>query len=410
MDIGSLIAAALLSLGLLGADAVINAGNVIFQVAVTKRLAERGYTPAVVDSLLDSDLKEVVEFRSMVHRTRVRSAEQKSIVGAVADSLNLKDVTAAFQSEFGLDSIRLTGSLMDGDTGEFRFILGGTSLHVGKFTIDMTSRDKQTLPEFLNDVSGSIATHLEPYAVAVDKFRVLQRKNKYLENDGDHEEFQAFVIEQIKLETNEGGTTDDRAAFFNLLGMVSLLYHAHDCAKLQFEQAVKADPALGVPELNLALLALVERHFDEAVKRALAAERAPEMRSEPFLVANARTLVGLALWGKGDLRGAAEQFRTAVTIYPGAMWGYLYWSELEGSLGNKDSQALLAERAEHNLQFFESYPEVALMYARVDPSAAFRFSRVDTARARHLDDLQPARAEQSEEDELMAAPHTCAKI
>ena len=48
MDIGSLIAAALLSLGLIGTDAVLNAGNVVFQVGVTKKLADKGYTPAVV--------------------------------------------------------------------------------------------------------------------------------------------------------------------------------------------------------------------------------------------------------------------------------------------------------------------------------------------------------------------------
>jgi len=246
--------------------------------------------------------------------------------------------------------------------------------------------------------------------VAVQKFHVLQRKNKYTDKDSDHEAFQAFVLDQISLETNEGGPTDDRAAFFNLLGMASLLYHEHDCAKQQFEQASKADPELGVPELNLALLALVEKRFDEAVQRALAAEQAREMRGEPFLVANARAVIGLALWGKGDLHGAATQFHTAVDIYPSSMWGYFYWSELMASLGNKDSAALLAGRAEHNLQFFESYSEVALMYARVDPTADFRFSRVDILRARHLSDLEPSRSEESEQDEIIAAPHTCPKL
>ena len=407
MDIGSLIAAALLSLGLIGADAVVNGGNVVFQVEVTKRLADKGYTPLVVDALLDSDLKSVVEFRSIVHRTRIRSAENKSIVGALAEALNLKDVTGAFQSEFGLDSIRLIGSLMDGQTGEFRFILGGQSLHTGKFAVDMTSKDKQTLPDFLDEVATTIATHLEPYAVAIEQFHILQRKNKYLEDDADHAAFQAFVIDQVNQETEDSGSNDDRAAFYNLLGMASLLYHEHDCAKLQFERAVKTDPRLGIPELNLAVLALAERRFDDAIRLATSAENNSRLPDKAFLTANTRTVIGLAWWGKGDARAAAEQFRLAVTAYPGSMWGYFYWSELLATVGDKDSAAVLAARAEHNLQIFESYTEVALMYVRIDPAHGFRLSRVDIARTRHLSDLQPDPKELNDQDAIAATTHTC---
>jgi hypothetical protein len=389
MDIGSLIAAALLSLGLIGTDAVLNAGNVVFQVGVTKKLVERGYTPLVVDALLDGDLREIVEFRSIVHQTRIRSADQMSIVGALAASLNLKDVTSAFQSEFGLDSIRLTGSLMDGETGEFRFILGGDSVHTGKFTIDMTSEPRETLPEFLQQAATAIATDLEPYAVAVDKFHTLQRKNQYLESDKDHDEFQSFVAAQMKKTVENATNEDNRAVLYNLLGMASLLYHEQACSKQQFERAAATDPELGVPLLNLSVLALTERRFDDAIHLAGMAESTHDLRPVPFLVANARTVVGLALWGKNDLPGAAAQFRIAATIYPGSMWAYYYWSLLESSIDNKDSAAMLLARAEYNLQIFESYPEVALQYVKLDPTANFGFTRVDILRARHLSDLAP---------------------
>src|SRR5579859_2077326 len=217
MDIGSLIAAALLSLGLIGADAVVNAGNVVFEVGVTKKLADRGYTPAVVDTLLDNDLKEIVEFKSIVHQTRIRSADQKSIVGSIAEAMSLRDVTGAFQAEFGLDSIRLTGSLMDGETGEFRFMLGGESVHTGKFGIDRTSGPKETLRTFHQAVADEIAVHLEPYAVAIEKFNVLQRKNKYLQDDADHAAFQAFVAEQLTKSAQAINTEDNRAVLYNLL-------------------------------------------------------------------------------------------------------------------------------------------------------------------------------------------------
>lgn len=389
MDIGSLIAAALLSLGLIGTDAAINAGNIIFEVGVTRKLADRGYTAPVVDALLDNDLKQIVEFRSMVHRTRIRSADQKSIVGSIAESLSLKDVTAAFQAEFGFDSIRLVGSLMDGETGEFHFLLAGDSQHTGKFAIDMTSGDNQPLPAFLHDVAEAIAKRLEPYAVAVEKFNALQRKDQHTQNDADHESFVRYVTRQLKNESDSGSEGDDRAAFYNLLGMASLLYHEHACAAQQFGQAARSDPALGVPQLNLALLALVDRHFDDALRLSVAAMQAPEVARQPFLLANVHTIAGLALWGRQDPAGAAAQFRAAVTAYPGSMWGYFYWSELEKILGNADSADLLRSRAEYNLAVFESYPEVALMYVRLYPEDGFRFTRVDIQRAHHLSDLEP---------------------
>lgn len=410
MDIGSLIAAALLSLGLIGTDAAINAGNVTFEVGVTRKLADRGYTTPVVDALLDNDLKQIVEFRSMVHRTRIRSADQKSIVGSIAESLSLKDVTAAFQAEFGFDSIRLIGSLMDGETGEFHFLLAGDSMHTGKFSIDMTSTENQTLPVFLHDVAQAIAGRLEPYAVAVEEFNTLQRKDQHTQNDADHEAFIKYVARELKKETGDGRDDSDRAAFYNLLGMASLLYHEHACAAQQFEQAARTDPALGVPQLNLALLALLDQHFDDALRLSVTAMGARELAAQPFLVANVHTIAGLALWGRQDPAGAAAQFHAAVTAYPGSMWAYFYWSELEESLGNRDSAALLRARAEYNMALFESYPEVALMYVRLYPDDGFRFTRVDIQKARHLSDLDDAapRAEPSARQMAEAGPtHEC---
>jgi hypothetical protein len=393
MDIGSLIAAALLSLGLIGTDAVLNAGNVVFQVDVTKSLTEKGYTSAVVDAMLDSDLREIVDFKSIVHRTKIRPADQKSVVGAIAESLNLKDVTSAFQAEFGLDSIRLTGSLMGGDDkgDTFRFLLGGESFHTGKFTIDLTSEPKESLPLFLSEVATAIAGDIEPYAVAIDEFHALQRKNAFLENDKDHDQFQDFVAVQIKKAIEDRSSEDNHAVFYNLLGMASLLYHEQNCSTQQFERAAAVDPELGIPLLNLATLALTERRFDDAIRFAGLAEETRVMREEPFLIANTRVVMGLALWGKNDLKGAAEHFHMAASVYPGSMWAYYYWGALQNSLGNKDSAAVLLARAEYNLQIFESYPEVALMYIKVDPTDNFNFTRVDILQARHLGDLDPVK-------------------
>src|SRR5580658_713453 len=111
MDIGSMIVAVLLSLGLIGTDAVLNSGTVKFDIQVTDDLAKRGYTVALVDALMDNDLKELVEFKSIVRPPTIRPTQTKSIVGAVADSLNLGGVTASFQNDLGLNPVTLSGSL-----------------------------------------------------------------------------------------------------------------------------------------------------------------------------------------------------------------------------------------------------------------------------------------------------------
>src|SRR6185437_3628719 len=169
MDLSSLLVAVLLSLGLIGTDAVINAGTISFNVQVTEDLSKKGYTPQLVDAMMDGYLREYVEFKSLAHPPQIRSAQDESVVSAIAGSVNLKGVTQAFQSDFGLNPVRITGSLMATGNDQFRFILTGTSTHTGLFVIDESSTG-QALPEFTESVAEVIVTRIEPYAAAIHKF------------------------------------------------------------------------------------------------------------------------------------------------------------------------------------------------------------------------------------------------
>lgn len=84
MDLGSLIVAALLSLGLIGTDAVINAGTIRFDIQVTDDLAKNGYTPQLVDAIMVNDLRALVDFQSIIRPPQIRTPEERSIVGAMA--------------------------------------------------------------------------------------------------------------------------------------------------------------------------------------------------------------------------------------------------------------------------------------------------------------------------------------
>ncbi len=394
MDLGSLIVAALLSLGLIGTDAVLNAGTINFDIQVTEDLTKRGFTPQLVDAMMDNDLKSLIDFRSIVHPPQIRSSQEKSVVGAVADSLNLKEVTTSFQSDFGLNPVRLSGSLMQSgkDGLQFRFILAGGSRHTGEFTIDEISGDR-SLPVFLEDMAMLVVARLEPYAAAISSFKLLSRRliNHTLQpgpaGKTEHDAFIAFIEKLTSSESGQEDSEVDHAAFHNLIGIVGLMMRESAQARESFKTAMILDPSLGIPAINLALCDVTERRFDDAIAVADEAMKVRAVRSVPYVLSTAITVRALAQWGKGDLQAASDSFLNAVKAYPGTLWGYFYWSELLKSAGNAKGAELLSQRAQENMNSAETYPEVAFMHIRIRTDAAFALQPIDLSGIRHPADI-----------------------
>ena len=390
MDIGSLIVAVLLTLGLLGTDAVINAGTIGFNIQVTEALAKQGYTPQLVDSMMDSYLREYVEFKSIVHPAVIRSAQEESVVSAIAGSLNLKGVTSSFQADFGLNPVRLTGSLMAAgkDDSELRFLLTGSSTHTGLFVIDRKS-EGLALPKFMEQIAEAIFSEIEPYAAAVHKFNRMASAIVSHDKDIGHEQLVAFINDRL---TNEAGKRDsdvDHAAFHNLLGITAMLFGDAKEAESEFRFAQTLSPEMGIPLLNLAVQYLSQQRFDEAMQLATAASTARDLRGKPFLLANAHMVKGMAQWGKADLAGASATFLAAVKANPRTMWAYFYWAEMLESVGNKKDADILRARAQHNINTFESYPEVCVLHLQILPAQKFALKPVDLGRTRHVAELLP---------------------
>ena len=388
MDLGSLIVAALLSLGLIGTDAVLNAGTVSFDIQVTEDLSKRGFTPQLVDAMMDNDLKGLVQFKSMVHPPQIRSSQQKSVVGAVADSLNLKEVTSSFQGDFGLNPVRLTGSLMQfgKDGQELRFVLAGELRHTGEFVIDETSGDRP-LPVFLQDMALRVVARIEPYAAAIHQFDLMSHSLVQHKPQSGHMQFKAYIEDLIGSEAGQQDSDLDHAAFHNLIGLSALMAHDPAQADAAFKMAAVLDPSMGIPLINLALNDLSLHRFDEAITLADSAMTLRRVRTTPYVLANAYTVKALALWGKNDLQGASEHFQAAVWTYPGSLWAYFYWAELLDSAGNAKDAQLLRDRAQHNLNTFETYPEVAFLHVRVLTGNGFALQPIDLGRVRHLAEI-----------------------
>lgn len=388
MDVGSLIVAILLSLGLIGTDAAINAGTIGFNIQVTEELAKRGYTSQLVDSMMDAYLREYVEFKSIVHPSQIRSSQQESVVSAIASSLNLKGVTTAFQSDFGLNPVRLTGSLMSTgpDGKELRFILTGESTHTGIFIIDRKS-DNETLPQFMEQVADAIVSEIEPYASAVHKFNAMANKVASHDPESGHDRLIAFINDRLTSEAGQRDSDLDHAAFHNLLGITAMIVGDTKEAEADFHMAQVLDPEMGIPLMNLAVQYISQQRFDEALELAAASATARDVRSVPFLLANAHMVEGLAQWGKKDFKAAAAAFLASAKTYPSTMWAYFYWAEMLDSLGNTTDGDILRARAQYNMGTFESYPEVCVIYFRVLPASNFALKAIDLSRMRHITEL-----------------------
>ena len=389
MDLGSLILAGFLALGMIGTDAVLNAGNISFDIQVTDDLTKKGYTPALVDAMMDNDLRELTNFQSIVRPPQIRSAQERSIVGAIADSLNLKGVTTAFQADFGLNPVRLAGSLMPygKDNQQLRFILAGNSRHTGEFIIDATSGDR-TLPVFLQDMGVQVVARLEPYAAAFHQFNLLSHGLVSHASVGITQAgFKAFIDELIVAEAGRPDSDLDRAAFYNLLGLTEMMTHNAALAEDDFKTALMLDPKLGIPAVNLSLEYVSQGRFDEAIAMADTAAASPSVRRVPYVISNAYTAKALALWGEHDLQGASDNFLASVRLHPGSLWGYFYWAELLDSTGNSKDATVLRMRAETNVDTTELSPEVAFPHVRVLTGANFALQPIDMSGLRHVAEI-----------------------
>jgi tetratricopeptide (TPR) repeat protein len=354
-------------------------------------------------------------------------SEEKNIVATLEEALNLKEMTLAIQTQFGLDPVRMYASLMISDeegklcgvdraTGEvkrslaapdptapapaapvastankrrFRFLASGSSDHTGPFVVDCTSTPGAELRDFVDVLALDIIGVLEPYAAAIAQFKTFHEQK--MSGGGDIRVLRAVVERRLKRELAGGGDNEiDVAALYNLMGISYLMMRDTKEAVAQFERASEYAPEFGLADLNFALLRVMEKRPDDALALTAKAIRAPIIAASPVLIANVHTVEALALWQKGDHAGASANLLRAVQSYPGSFFAYYYWSELARSLGNLDDAALLRKRAETHLATNATYPELGLLYFLAHPGkeGELNFRLVNTENVRSVGQLE----------------------
>src|SRR5215471_1153864 len=107
MDLTALAIAVMLALGLLGADAVVQANNVVTEVVVPPRSDKISIDEATVETLFDSQLRAIAQTQSLVHPPEIRASRRQGIGMALAEAARVQGVARALQVELGYDPDRL---------------------------------------------------------------------------------------------------------------------------------------------------------------------------------------------------------------------------------------------------------------------------------------------------------------
>jgi tetratricopeptide (TPR) repeat protein len=236
-------------------------------------------------------------------------------------------------------------------------------------------------------VAMEITKRIEPYAAGLAMFTDLHRQHELKSDAAPYMMFKTFINNRLNSEVGANDSEADYAAFRNLLGMAASMAGKPEDAEREFLAAMEADPDMGHPQINLALEYVTAKRFDDALKVIERALATPGVRKTPFLRANAETVKGLALWGRGDLQAASNEFDNAARAFPNSFFAYYYWSKLIASVGDQRTAKILTSRANVNITSYDTYPESMLLYYAVRPDKEFSVGHVDLHTARTVNDV-----------------------
>lgn len=358
MDPTSIAMALVLAFGLLGADAALNANTLGVQINVPSELGSRGVTRQIAEEVFSNEVSRMAQTPSLLAPLEVRSSSERTIIGVIAKSLNLDDITFALQKAVGLNPMRLTGTVMPVDA-HTRFVMTAASSATGSFMVDIKNADADYV-DLLRRAAQLTIERVSPYRAALYHF--------YEAAKSPNPDFsRTEIIAQRDLEERPRADTVERRAFFhNLLGIVALM-RGDDKAEDHFRAAVEQLPTLAAAHLNLAFIDIYKDRYEAAIQRVKPILQPKPMTKVPQLLTSAYTTWGVAAWALGRHDEAEAMFARAVEAYWGTSAAYDYWGAMLIQLGRTKEGEAKKRLGIANLPFFENFPEVAMLYFDLDP-------------------------------------------
>ena len=243
MDLTTLAAAVLVTLGLLATDAVLHSGSVAVEVAAPANIYRDVIDQEGLEAMFTAELDRIAAVVSVVNPTELRAGRDGGIGMTVAEAVNVKSLAFALQRQLGYEPDRLRFGMFLED-GKLRGMVSGHGHVRGNFSREFVPEPGEKLVTFVDRAAVWGAAQVAPYSTALF---LLQSHIA----DGDFREVTA-VCERAIAERPPAPVSEARGQFENLLGLVALFQNDPHAARLHFEEAVAVWPDGVVPMLNVA--------------------------------------------------------------------------------------------------------------------------------------------------------------
>jgi tetratricopeptide (TPR) repeat protein len=352
MDLTTLAAALFVALGLIGADAVMTANNVVVEVVVPPRGDKISIDDATLELAFESQLQAIAEIQSLVDPPEIRASRKQGIGMALAEAARVQGVAYALQTEFGYRPDRLRMALFMQD-GAVKAVVSGSGKGSPAFEHVIAPHPNEELTAFVRRAAVLGGSHLAPYMTTL---YLLQAHSK----DKDFTDVLALA-DQAQRGLPPTPVSFQRSLYQNARGIVMLFQNDPKAAKAAFASAVASDPSNAAAVLNLAFC---EVQLDEDARagqrmESLIKEAPP---TNPVLLATVYMTWAAAEMGQHDAARADALLQKALQLYPTSSTGYDLWAEAKELLGDHDAAAALRHKALAATDQFENYAEVAALY------------------------------------------------
>lgn len=342
----------LVALGLMSVDTVMNANTLFLDSHVGAKFEEAGYSAEVVEQHLISDLAIMADTKSLVKAPVVKSSDAPSVSAALASLVNLQGSLEAVQQLVGFAPPKLHAAVVQhGETDTIE--LTGRSQLFGRFSISVDGAEKN-IDQMIEEAAYRTFRELDPYAAVLFHF------SRNTDDLGAAEPELDDLLTRVQMSEH----SDTRAQLENLKGIIALNSNDIDGAMAWFQSALKDDPQFHVVRLNLALALVQLDRYDEAIAQTsyISEPAYWPKTSDPVLLSAAHVLRAVAHWGKGDLPSAKADLDYAVSLQPTSTAAYWYLSGVLNAMGQPTEGDEMLQKAQDSLVYFETYPEVALLY------------------------------------------------
>ena len=342
----------LVAIGLVSVDTVLNANTLFLDSHVAAKFEEAGYSAEVVEQHLISELAIIADTKSLVKAPVIKSSDTPSISASLASVVNLQASLEAAQQLVGFAPPKLyAAAVRHGETDTLE--LTGRSPLFGRFSISVDGTEKNT-DQMIEEAAYRTFRELDPYTAILSRFSLNPDDLAAVEAELDE------VLARVRMLP----TLDTKAQLQNLKGIIALDRNDVEGAVTWFQAALKDDPHFHVVRLNLALaLVQLDRYNEAIVQTSFIADPAYwPMTGDPVLLSAAHVLRAVAHWGRGNLLEARSDLDYAIYLQPTSTAAYWYMSGLLHAMGQQTKGEMMLQKAIDNLVYFETYPEVALLY------------------------------------------------